>query len=129
MVVVAPLLGALLGLTLLRDDRSPVVDSRLFEPDFLKIRCPRCQWQPQKTDRWLCSPGCQHCWNTFERPGLPRLLETLGGHGCIFAATSGRRTRIGTRGRRITVDVLELPGQSVRLFCNVPVRFSADGVQ
>jgi len=47
-----------------------VVDSRLFEPDFLKIRCPRCQWQPQKMDRWLCSPGCQHCWNTFETAGV-----------------------------------------------------------
>ena len=70
MVVVVPVLGPLLGLTLLRDQRSPLIDAQVFEPDFLKIRCPRCQWQPQKTDRWLCSPGCQHCWNTFETAGI-----------------------------------------------------------
>jgi hypothetical protein len=58
-----------LGLTFL-GKRSPTVETRRFEPDFLKIRCPLCQWQPQKTDRWLCSPGCHHCWNTFETAGV-----------------------------------------------------------
>jgi hypothetical protein len=60
-----------LGLTFLRDNRAPTIeDTRTFEPDFLKIRCPACGWQPQKQDRWLCSPGCYHCWNTFETAGI-----------------------------------------------------------
>jgi hypothetical protein len=59
-----------LGLTFLRDKRSPTGDVRCFVPDFVKIRCPLCQWQPQKSDRWLCEPGCQHCWNTFETAGI-----------------------------------------------------------
>jgi predicted amidophosphoribosyltransferase len=60
----------LLGLTFLRDTRKSDVQTRLFEPDFLKIRCPRCHWRPQKDDRWLCSPGCLHSWNTFDTAGV-----------------------------------------------------------
>lgn len=50
--------------------RSPTSRTRLFEPDFLKIRCPLCEWRPQKPDRWVCSPGCGHRWNTFETTGV-----------------------------------------------------------
>ncbi len=34
-----------------------------------RIRCPRCAWQPRRGDRWMCRPGCWHCWNTFETGG------------------------------------------------------------
>jgi len=50
--------------------RSPTVDVRHFDPDSVKIRCPRCRWQPQKQDRWFCEPGCRHHWNTFETSGI-----------------------------------------------------------
>ena len=50
--------------------RSPTRETRLFEPDFLKIRCPRCRWQPGRQDRWYCEPGCLHHWNTFETGGI-----------------------------------------------------------
>lgn len=33
-----------------------------------KIRCPRCKWQPRKTDRWSCA--CGHVWNTFDTRGM-----------------------------------------------------------
>jgi len=35
-----------------------------------KIRCPKCAWEPEKSDRWRCEPGCGHVWNTFETHGL-----------------------------------------------------------
>jgi hypothetical protein len=43
-------------------------------PDFSRIRCPICKWQPKPPHRWFCAP-CDHpeyfddgrgaCWNTF----------------------------------------------------------------
>ena len=36
----------------------------------VRLRCPKCGWQPQKEDRWSCNPaGCGHVWNTFETGG------------------------------------------------------------
>ena len=32
-----------------------------------RIRCPKCQWEPRKQDRWQCE--CLHVWNTFETRG------------------------------------------------------------
>ena len=49
---------------------APRIDTYLFEPEYTRIRCPLCEWQPQKSDRWLCDPGCQHYWNTFETAGI-----------------------------------------------------------
>ncbi len=46
--------------------------------DFSRIRCPLCQWQPQKSSRWCCADapfpenfygGCDTHWNTFETRG------------------------------------------------------------
>ena len=46
--------------------------------DFSRIRCPLCQWQPRKSDRWMCADGgppeyyygaCYISWNTFETRG------------------------------------------------------------
>ena len=33
-----------------------------------KIRCPKCKWQPSKSDRWSCA--CGHSWNTFDTRGI-----------------------------------------------------------
>jgi hypothetical protein len=34
----------------------------------LRIRCPRCAWQPRQHDRWSCL--CGHQWNTFDTGGV-----------------------------------------------------------
>ena len=43
-----------------------------------RIRCPHCDWQPQRNSRWFCfsvgppenlSGGCGHGWNTFDTRG------------------------------------------------------------
>ena len=48
-------------------------------PDFHRIRCPRCRWQPNASSRWYCSDcgfpeyffgGCGTAWNTFATRGL-----------------------------------------------------------
>jgi len=33
-----------------------------------KIRCPKCAWSPQRSDRWMCA--CGHTWNTFDTRGI-----------------------------------------------------------
>lgn len=60
----------LLVVGFLLNRRSPDADTRLFEPDYTKIRCPRCGWQPGKDARWYCDPGCHHQWNTFDTAGV-----------------------------------------------------------
>lgn len=35
-----------------------------------RIRCPACQWEPTRADRWYCSPGCGYSWNTFDTHAL-----------------------------------------------------------
>ena len=50
--------------------RSPAIDADRFDPRDRRIRCPLCQWQPQKQDRWYCDPGCHHHWNTFDTAGI-----------------------------------------------------------
>ncbi|MBN9161413.1 MAG: hypothetical protein BGO98_37570 [Myxococcales bacterium 68-20] len=32
-----------------------------------RIRCPRCRWQPRKSDRWECV--CSHLWHAFDTCG------------------------------------------------------------
>jgi hypothetical protein len=39
-------------------------------PDYTRIRCPACGWQPDKSSTWSCSPGCGQVWNTFETCGV-----------------------------------------------------------
>jgi hypothetical protein len=43
----------------------------------LRVRCPRCGWEPGKADRWSCD--CGFAWNTFETggvcPGCGRVWE------------------------------------------------------
>jgi hypothetical protein len=43
------------------------------------IRCPACQWQPDKFSRWFCismgppenfTGGCGNGWNTFDTRGI-----------------------------------------------------------
>ncbi|MCI0487187.1 MAG: E3 ubiquitin-protein ligase pellino family protein [Blastocatellia bacterium] len=49
------------------------------EPDFTRIRCPLCRWQPNESSRWFCLDcghpeyffnGCGATWNTFTTRGL-----------------------------------------------------------
>jgi hypothetical protein len=30
----------------------------------IRIRCPKCKWQPDGGPHWQCTCGCQ--WNTFD---------------------------------------------------------------
>jgi hypothetical protein len=60
----------LVGLTFVLTRRSPTTELRPLEPNYLKIRCPWCQSQPRKQDRWYCDPGCHHQWNTFDTAGI-----------------------------------------------------------
>jgi len=60
-------------LQLLKHTPDPVVIPDVGERDDRldagsRIRCPRCSWEPQPTDRWCCS--CLHVWNTFETRGI-----------------------------------------------------------
>jgi hypothetical protein len=52
-----------------REDDQHGSSTRLGDGDrWNKIRCPRCAWQPKRSDRWQCS--CLHLWNTFETRGV-----------------------------------------------------------
>ena len=33
----------------------------------VRIRCPKCEWEPKPDDMWACS--CGHQWNTFSTAG------------------------------------------------------------
>jgi hypothetical protein len=33
-----------------------------------KIKCPKCDWQPDGVDHWSCT--CMHIWNTFDTRGV-----------------------------------------------------------
>lgn len=61
--------------------RPPLVRDRLKDyAGAPKIRCPRCEWEPQREDRWSCS--CLFVWNTFDTGGVcpacqMRWLETM----------------------------------------------------
>ncbi len=35
----------------------------------MKIYCPNCSWRPPPSARWICRPGCEWLWNTFETHG------------------------------------------------------------
>jgi len=41
----------------------------------LRIRCPRCRWQPRQEDRWGCT--CGHTWNTFDTGGVCPQCRTV----------------------------------------------------
>jgi len=47
-----------------------VVDDPLRTEDGGRIRCPKCTWQPRKSDRWFCNRCNQARWNTFETRGV-----------------------------------------------------------
>ena len=79
-----PSLLPVFGPTFLLNRRSPTADTRLFEPSHTRIRCPLCQWQPQKHDRWFCDPGCHHHWNTFDTAGIcPGCAKTWDDTACL----------------------------------------------
>lgn len=47
-------------------------------PEFLRIRCPHCDWEPDSTALWCCAAraeppehhrGCGTSWHTFDTRG------------------------------------------------------------
>ncbi|HNV71731.1 MAG TPA: hypothetical protein PKO06_18645, partial [Candidatus Ozemobacteraceae bacterium] len=57
-------------------ERSPAAPGTTNEKAAPRIRCPKCGWQPQAEDRWLCchrigpyDACCGHVWNTFDTRG------------------------------------------------------------
>jgi hypothetical protein len=57
----------------LKDDpgarRTPATIERPgLGPGGAKIRCPKCGWEPSRSDQWMCL--CLHVWNTFETGGV-----------------------------------------------------------
>jgi hypothetical protein len=35
-----------------------------------RIRCPKCSWEPHKSDKWFCSKCREGVWNTFDTRGV-----------------------------------------------------------
>ena len=33
-----------------------------------RIRCPKCAWEPERSDLWMCF--CLHAWHTFDTGGV-----------------------------------------------------------
>jgi len=50
------------------DTRTAVEDTPSGGQSGIRIRCPRCEWEPCAQDRWVCK--CKHVWNTFETGGV-----------------------------------------------------------
>jgi hypothetical protein len=47
------------------------ISEKLGLPRRVRIRCPKCNWEPAPADRWSCNPGgCGNIWNTFETRGV-----------------------------------------------------------
>ena len=64
--------------------RTPQMGERQFDPDSVRIRCPRCAWQPRREDRWRCDPGCLSEWNTFATAGVcPGCAKTWEETACL----------------------------------------------
>ena len=36
----------------------------------MRIFCPKCQWIPPASARWMCERACGCVWNTFETGGI-----------------------------------------------------------
>lgn len=53
--------------------------SRL-RPGGIRIRCPRCAFEPRPQDRWQCH--CLHVWNTFETGGVCPACGHKWSHTC-----------------------------------------------
>jgi hypothetical protein len=60
------------------DSTGKQTDQDAVLPDFGRIRCPLCKWQPKPSHRWFCAPcdspeffadGCGTRWNTFSTRG------------------------------------------------------------
>lgn len=47
------------------------ISDKLGLPRRIRIRCPKCGWEPSRHDRWNCNPGgCGHTWHTFDTHGV-----------------------------------------------------------
>ena len=61
------------------DGKLPDEDDHVISASGGRIRCPACQWQPDRKSRWFCvsmgppenfTAGCGHGWNTFDTGGI-----------------------------------------------------------
>ena len=61
------------------DGKLPEEEDDVVSASGGRIRCPACQWQPDKQSRWFCmsmgppenfNAGCGHGWNTFDTGGI-----------------------------------------------------------
>lgn len=61
-----------------------------------RIRCPRCQWQPNASSRWYCSfspfiekffGGCGTAWNTFDTQGICPGCQHQWKYTCCLSCT------------------------------------------
>ncbi|PUZ22445.1 hypothetical protein DCM91_14335 [Chitinophaga costaii] len=51
--------------------------------DSLKIRCPKCKWEPDGKPYWQCS--CGHVWDTFTTGGrCPACQKVWEDTCCIY---------------------------------------------
>jgi hypothetical protein len=80
---------------------------------FGKIRCPKCQWAPEPSSRWMCagsaeSPeppfrGCGMSWNTFETRGrCPSCAHQWRWTACLRCGTWSRHDDWYDASRRIS---------------------------
>ena len=55
-----------------------LIETEEGEPEFSRIRCPLCEWEPKPSSRWTCWDcaypeyyfnGCGTSWNTFNTRG------------------------------------------------------------
>ncbi len=45
-----------------------------------KIRCPKCEWEPDGGAHWICN--CGHVWNTFATQGQCPRCGKVHKHTC-----------------------------------------------
>ena len=56
--------------------------------DSIRIRCPKCEWEPDGKPYWRCS--CGHQWDTFATGGrCPRCQAVWEHTQCPIRLTSG----------------------------------------
>ncbi|AKU93743.1 hypothetical protein AKJ09_00407 [Labilithrix luteola] len=50
------------------DDLLGLISDRDSDSNKRRLRCPKCRWEPRKSDRWQCV--CNHHWHALDAHGL-----------------------------------------------------------